>query len=120
MKFIRTVFNYDPSVIENEVNNEPSKTCCDFYESLGDKLARYTSCGFPSVNNLEYSEELEIDDEPGFDIADVDLLELQERLVEQGRRRIKKNENSKAVSNNTNTVATDELQSSTQSTSDVS
>lgn len=112
---VRTIFNYNPEDITYEINTEPSLTTSAFYESLGEKLARYTSSGFPKVDDLQYSEELDIDDEPGFDISDYDIVTCQETLKASRKPKAVKNEIPKVVTGNNNSSDTNELPSSTSS-----
>lgn len=115
---VRTIFNYNPEDITYEINDEPSLTTSTFYESLGAKLARYTSSGFPKVDDLQYSEELDIDDEPGFDIADYDIVACQDTLKASRKKKVIKNESVESVEtsiSNNNPSDTNELSSSTSS-----
>ena len=90
---IRTVFNYDYSKENYEKNTLPSKTVLEDFETLEEKLARFAGI-YPSDKGLEYSEDLDITEEPGFDIADYDLNETNERIEEAiaTKKRGKKNE----------------------------
>lgn len=92
---IRTVFNYNYKEESYEKNTLPSKTILEDFETLEEKLARFAGI-YPSDRNLEYSEDLEITEEPGFDIADYDLNETNERIEEalSTKKRSKKNEKS--------------------------
>ena len=90
---IRTVFNYNYEEENYEKNTLPSKTILEDFETLEEKLARFAGI-YPSDRGLEYSEELEITEEPGFDIADYELHETNERIEEAiaTKKRGKKNE----------------------------
>lgn len=90
---IRTIFNYNYEEESYEKNTLPSKTVLEDFETLEEKLARFAGI-YPSDKGLEYSEDLEITEEPGFDIADYDLNETNERIEEAilTKKRGKKNE----------------------------
>ena len=90
---IRTIFNYNYEEEVYEKNTLPSKVVLEDFETLEEKLARFAGI-YPSDKGLEYSEDLEITEEPGFDIADYDLNETNERIEEAiaTKKRGKKNE----------------------------
>lgn len=90
---IRTTFNYNYSDEKYEKNTLPSRTILEDFETLEEKLARFAGI-YPSDKGLEYSEELDITEDPGFDIADYELHETNERIQESilTKKRGKKNE----------------------------
>lgn len=79
---IYTQYNYDYSKFSGEDNKKESLTDDIFYESLYDKLLKFTSfgCRLPSVSNDQYNDDLNVTDSPGFDIADYPLQEKIEEI----------------------------------------
>lgn len=79
----RTFYGYDYSAVPNEVNSGEVITNTLDYESLGQKLLRFTALNIPisQPSGDQYGgDDYDITDEPGFDIADYPLHEKNEDI----------------------------------------
>lgn len=81
-----THYTYDSAHYKGEVNDLPSLTSQDEFESLADKLARFTSFGFPHVSASQYDDTFDPTSDPGFDptdLAEEDFFDPLNELTEE-------------------------------------